>query len=100
MPIIKLYCMCEQKLLQPSSTHWLSYGNCVTRLKEILSSVIISLERESVERGDAKATGLHALICDYEFIATLLLFCDTLPTINRLSKCFNRKIWIMRCYQN
>ena len=77
----------ELKVLQPSSTRWLSTGNCVVRRKKILGS-IISLSRESEERGDATAAGLYEFLSEYQFIATLLLFCDTLPTINRLSKIF------------
>lgn len=78
----------ELKVLQPSSTRWLSTGNCVARLKKILGSIIISLGRESEERGDATAAGLYQFLSEYKFIATLLLLCDTLPTINRLSKIF------------
>ena len=77
----------ELKVLQPSSTRWLSTGNCVVRLKKILGSIIISLGREFEERGDA-AAGLNKFLSEYQFIATLLLFCDVLPTINRLSKIF------------
>ena len=75
----------ELKVLQPSSTRWLSTGNCVVRRKKILGS-IISLSRESEERGDATAAGLYEFLSEYQFIATLLLFCDTLPTINHLTK--------------
>ena len=39
----------ELKVLQPSSTRWLSTGNCVMRLTKILGSIIISLGREYEE---------------------------------------------------
>ena len=81
----------QLKVLEPSSTRWLSVGNCSLRLKKILPSVIISLDREAEERSDARAAGLHRLITEYQFIATLLLMCDILPIINRLSLIFQTK---------
>lgn len=91
LAVQKLLVQPELKVLQPSSTRWLSTGNCVDRLKKILGSIIISLGRESEERGDAAAAGLYKFLSEYNFIATLLLFCDTLPTINRLSLIFQSR---------
>ena len=58
------------------------------RLKECFCSVVMSLQCEGEERGDAKALGLHKLVTEYRFICTLLLMCDVLPHISHLSKCF------------
>ena len=55
-------------------------------MKDILHTVIVSLGHESEERGDAAAAGLYNFLRTYKFIATLLLFCDVLPTVNILSK--------------
>ena len=60
----------------------------VNRLKQKFVSVLMSLQRESEERGDAKALGLHRLMSEYRFIATMLLMCDALPHVSTLSKCF------------
>ena len=76
------------KLLQPSSTRWLSVGNAVKRLKDIFASVVISLGREAEERHDVTAAGLHHIVTEYKFVATMLLLCDVLPTVNRLSLLF------------
>ena len=81
------------KLLQPSSTRWLSVGNAVKRLKEIFASVVVSLEREAEERDDVTAAGLHHVMTEYKFVATMLLLCDVLPTVNRLSLLFQTQ-WI------
>ena len=67
---------------------WLSVDRSVDRLKACFISVVISLQRESQERSDARALGLVSLTCEFRFIATMLLLCDTLPHVSHLSKCF------------
>ncbi len=52
--------------------------HCILALKRILPSVLISLGRESEERGDIEAAGLYAQMTKYNFLATLLLLCDIL----------------------
>ena len=76
------------RVQDPSSTRWLALGKCAIGLKKILASVLISLGRESGERGDVVATGLHTLMTRTEFLAVLLLMCNVLPTVNRLSCTF------------
>ena len=46
------------------------------------------MEREAEERDDVTAAGLHHVLTDYKFVATMLLLCDVLPTVNRLSLIF------------
>lgn len=58
------------------------------RLKSCFSSVVLSLQREGEERFDARAIGLQSLVCEYRFVCTMLLMCDVLPCVSRLSKCF------------
>ncbi|XP_070562438.1 zinc finger protein 862-like [Ptychodera flava] len=72
--------------IEPSSTRWLSMEASVRRLKDTFVSVLISLEREGEERGDAKAIGLFHLMSTYRFISTMLLLCDLLPHVSNLSK--------------
>ena len=76
------------KVTNPSETRWLALGDCTLALKQVLPSVLISLDRESEERGDVVAAGLYVQMTKYKFIATLMLLCETLPTINRLSANF------------
>ena len=76
------------KIIQPSSSGWLSVGNSILRLKKVLPCVIISLDRETEERKDIIAAGLHHFLNDVTFVETMLLLCDILPTVNRLSKTF------------
>ena len=71
------------KLLQPSATRWLSTGKCAKRLRDILPSIVMSLDHEAGERADARAAGLHRFVTSFNSVATLLLLCDIL--INRLS---------------
>ena len=48
----------------------------------------MSLDHEAEERPDARAAGLHRFVTSFIFVATLLLLCDILPLINRLSVLF------------
>lgn len=76
------------KLIAPCTTRWLSVDRSVNRLKACFKFVVISLQRESQERSDARALGVVSLTCEFRFIATMLLLCDTLPHVSHLSKCF------------
>ena len=73
------------KVQDPSPTRWLALGKCAVGLKKILPSVLISLSRESEERGEIVAAGLYHMMTKIEFIAILLLLCDILPNVNILS---------------
>ena len=74
------------KLEQPADTRWLSHDNVCRTLIRILPSVITSLSREAEERGDVLALGLHKVVQQYKFIATLYMMTDLLPTVTRLSR--------------
>ena len=76
------------KLQAPSSTRWLSVEHCVNKLKVLYSSVLLSLKHEGEEKSDANAIELYDLITQYRFMCTMLLLCDALPHISRMSKCF------------
>ncbi|KAJ8023492.1 hypothetical protein HOLleu_35949 [Holothuria leucospilota] len=79
------------KLLEPSTTRWLSVGNSVERVKKAFPDLIVTLQREGTERADARALGLNRLVTTYKFTATMLLLCDVLPHINALSKAFQKQ---------
>ena len=85
-----IQCLLQQKgsLVAPCTTRWLSVEQSVSRLRDCFASVVISLQREGEERGDAKALGLQAMVTEYRFVATMLLMCDALPHVTRMSKCF------------
>ena len=82
------------RLQAPSSTRWLSVELCVNKLKACFVSInvrmiVLSLEREDRGGGgggDAKAIGLHSLITQYRIVCTMLLLCDALPHLSRMSK--------------
>ena len=76
------------KLKKPLDTCWLSHDNTCQTLKEVLTAVIASLEREAAERGYALAVGLSRVVQHYNFIATLYMMCDALPKVSRLSRIF------------
>ena len=75
------------KLLQPSATRWLSTGKCAERLRDILPSIVMSLDHEAEDLASGCASHWTAQI-RYNFVATLLPVCDILPLINRLSVLF------------
>ena len=83
-------CLLQQKgsLVAQCTTRWLSIEQSVNKLRACFTSVVISLQREGEERGDAKALGLQAMVREYRFVATMLLMCDALPHVTRMSKCF------------
>ena len=61
------------KLVAPSTTKWLSVERCANKLKSCFSFIVLSLDREAKERSNAKPIGLSALVCDINFVPTLLL---------------------------
>ena len=85
-----IQCLLQQKgsVVAPCTTRWLSIEQSVSRLRDCFASVIISLQREGEERGDAKALGLQAMVTKYRFVATMLMMCDALLHVARMSKCF------------
>ena len=63
-------------------------GLGLERLRDILPSIVMSLDHEAEDQADARATGLHRFVTSFSFVVTLLLLCDILPLINRLSVLF------------
>jgi hypothetical protein len=51
----------------------------------VFPAICASLSREAEERGDALAVGLHNIVRKYNFVASLYMMCDILPTVTRLS---------------
>lgn len=80
------------KVHDPAETRWLALGKCTVALKNILPSVLVSLENEGQEKGDVVAAGLYQLMTRWEFLSVLLLLCDILPTVNRLSSNFQESL--------
>ena len=79
------------KMVAPCATRWLSIERSVSRLKACFASVSVSLQREAQERHDARALGINAMITKHKFITTMLLMCDALPHVPRLSKIFQHE---------
>lgn len=75
----------ELKLKKPADTRWLSHDSACQTLVKVFPAVCASLSREAEERGDALAVGLHNVVRKYNFIASLYMMCDILPTVTRLS---------------
>ena len=71
-------------LVAPCVMRWLNNEQSVNKLRACFASILISLQREGEERGDAKGLGLQAMVSD----TTMLLLCDALPHVTRMSKCF------------
>lgn len=79
------------KLKEAKDVRWLSHNAAIQTLRRTLPSVVASLEREAVERGEPVALGLAKMIKTYEFVATLYLFSDILPHVCRLSLVFQQQ---------
>ncbi|CAG2224761.1 unnamed protein product [Mytilus edulis] len=76
------------KLKQPKAMRWLSHDKACDTLRQILPSVMMSLEREANERHDSLAFGLAKNVQTVQFITVLYSMCDLLPQLSMLSKCF------------
>ena len=57
----------------------------------ILSSLLISLDREASENSEPTAHGLLKFIKCYKFIACAYLLSDVLPHLSRLSRIFRKQ---------
>ncbi|KAH8026246.1 hypothetical protein HPB51_017382 [Rhipicephalus microplus] len=74
------------KIIEPSATRWLSVGGSCTAIRNNLSAIIISLSREAEQRSDIRAAGLLKFVTNAKFVGTLLMMCDLLPAIDKLSR--------------
>ena len=83
--IEKLLETAELKLKKLADTRWLSHDSACQILVKVFPAVCTSLSRETEERGDALAVGLHNVVRKYNFIASLYMMYDILPTVTRLS---------------
>ncbi|XP_070559661.1 zinc finger protein 862-like isoform X2 [Ptychodera flava] len=81
----------EVRLKEAKHVRWLSHQRAVDAVRRSLSSIIVSLERESEERHDATATGLAMFLKQFNFVASILMLSDVLPHLTRLSLMFQKK---------
>lgn len=65
-----------------SDTRWLSHEFAVTAVRRCHSALIMSLERENVERDDPTADGLAIFVKDPRFECTIAMLSDVLPHLN------------------
>ncbi|KAE8293775.1 hypothetical protein D5F01_LYC06711 [Larimichthys crocea] len=78
------------KLVQAKDVRWLSHNQAVIALKRTYAAVVTSLEHEATERNEATARGLATFLTTFQFTATLLMLCDILPLLSKLSRLFQR----------
>ncbi|KAK8772370.1 hypothetical protein V5799_024386 [Amblyomma americanum] len=78
------------KIIEPSTTRWLGVGGSCTAIRSNFSAIIVSLSREAEERNDIKAAGLLKFVMNVKFVSTLLMMCELLPSIDRLSKALQK----------
>ncbi|KAJ8043867.1 hypothetical protein HOLleu_11159 [Holothuria leucospilota] len=79
----------EDPVLKPKralTTRWLSHDHACSTVRQIITSVIISLGREAAEKDNPKAIGLLKLASQWKFVATLHMMCDILPKLSELSR--------------
>ena len=70
---------------------WLSHDNAIKALIRTFPSILVSLDREASEKGEATAHGLLSFMKCYKFVATTYLLSDVLPHISRLSRIFQKE---------
>ena len=72
-------------LKKAAHTRWLYHDAACSTLVKVLPAVLVSLDREAQERGDALDHGLSKVVRQYGFIATLYMMCDILLVVSRHS---------------
>ncbi|XP_035683974.1 zinc finger protein 862-like [Branchiostoma floridae] len=77
-------------LKEAKDTRWLSHDLACKALYESLPAVIISLDHEAKQNGNAVASGLLKWLKSYKTLATLYLLCAVLPQLTSLSLCFQQ----------
>ena len=82
----------QLKLVKAVDVRWLSHDKAVSTLRKAFAAVIISLEREAVERHDVTASGLAKYMKSVNFIASLAMLQDILPVLTILSTSFQVEI--------
>ena len=82
--------MAQTKLKEPKFVRWLSHDAAASAFLHNLPAIIAALEREASERHDPAAKAYAKRIKTYKFVASLLLFSDTLPHLTALSKTFQK----------
>lgn len=75
-------------MAQAKDVRWLSHHQAVAALKRTYAAVVTSLEHEATERNEATARGLATFLTTFQFTATLLMLCDILPLLSKLSRLF------------
>ncbi|KAJ8043866.1 hypothetical protein HOLleu_11156 [Holothuria leucospilota] len=84
----------EDPVLKPKralTTRWLSHDHACSTMRQIITSVIISLGREAAEKDNPKAIGLLKLASQWKFVATLHMMCDILPKLSELPRRFQER---------
>jgi len=82
------------KLKNPRDVRWLSHEAAVDTILRTLPSLLLAFEEDSkspIRESRALAIGLTKITRSYSFIASLCLFADVLPIVNRVSKAFQSR---------
>ena len=79
------------KCKQAKDVRWLSHDNAIKALIRTLPSILVSLDREASENGEATAHGLLNFMKCYKFVACTYLLSDVLPHLSRLSRIFQKE---------
>lgn len=77
--------VCRQ-IQGPPATRWPSFGGSCAAVRNNLEAITVSLSQEAEKRNDIKAAGLLKFILNERFVGTLLMMCELLPYIDRLSR--------------
>ena len=79
------------KCKQAEDVRWLSHDMAIKAVIHTLSSILVSLDRETSENSDPTAHGLLNFMKSYKFVACTYLLSDILPHLSRLSCIFQKQ---------
>ena len=85
------------KYKQAKDVYWLSHDNAIKALIRTLPSILVSLDREASENGEATAHGLLNFMKCYKFVACTYLLSDVLP---HLQPCLKTTIDAIEQYKD
>ena len=80
------------KVVKPSSTRWLSHGQCLRAIRKDLPALIITLQQLYQMSGDAEAYRTSLVLSSFSGVASIIFLSEVLDLLVRLSCYMQRQI--------
>jgi hypothetical protein len=75
-------------LIEPKSVRWLSLHEAVKAVEKCWPALVASLGEQAAGKNNPTAIGLSQKVETFSFVAYICLLNDILPSVTKLSKCF------------